>query len=407
MVAFTQLPNSLTTNTYVQQKEELNFNKERFNKGGQVLQYYELKDEYVTPILSATQAKTIGIFASDRGYETIIRGLADMNISSKQLIPIKLGQYIDKLKTSDLSAMDSLIVYDYNYSNKGNAFRLLSDYVKKGRTVFIDTGVEVKEASSTDILPEIFPIEKTIRKPLGTSWDFEIVDTSLTQGSDFTKFDPPLFDTAAWNISYPPKTEDIRDGTNIILKNHAIPVMISQTIGDGLVIWSGINLPYHTIRSHNAEEVHFFKNIIEKLLEGGSAIEEPTYEARFINPQKRQIAFHGATGVLFKEQSFPGWNAKIKSGNVSRGLKIYKAGPANPGFMYVRVPTEYTQKETIATFVYSGSFATWFLSIISFLIAVFLLEEIFIGGKIIGRIRRLVWKRVHGQVKSWWGREDE
>ena len=404
--AYNPLPKSLTNETYIAREQEFNFNTERYTKTNQVLHYYELKDEFVAPILSATNAKTLGIIASDRGYETVIRGIADMNMSSKQFIPIKLGQYIDKLKTSDVSAMDALIVYDYNYSNKGNAYRLLTDFVKKGKKVFIDTGVEVKEASTPDTLPEIFPIEKTIRKPLGTTWDFEIADKTLTQGANFTKFDPPLFDAAPWNISYPPQKEDIRDGTNIILKNHGIPVMISQTVGDGQVIWSGINLPYHAIRSHNVEEVRFFKNIIEKLLEG-AAIEEPTYEAKFINPQKRQIVFHHATGVLFKEQSFPGWGAKIGFGSPSQGLKIYKVGPANPGFMYVRVPTKYAQKETTIAFTYSGSFTTWFLSIISFLIIVFLLEEILIGGRIIGRLRRLAWKRAHGRVKSWWGREDE
>ena len=218
---------------------------------------------------------------------------------------------------------------------------------------------------------------------------------SLTKGDSFQllSFFIPLFLALIFS-------------TNIILKNHGIPVMISQTVGDGQVIWSGINLPYHAIRSHNVEEVRFFKNIIEKLLEG-AAIEEPTYEAKFINPQKRQIVFHHATGVLFKEQSFPGWGAKIGFGSPSQGLKIYKVGPANPGFMYVRVPTKYAQKETTIAFTYSGSFTTWFLSIISFLIVVFLLEEILIGGRIIGRLRRLAWKRAHGRVKSWWGREDE
>ena len=406
LASYTPLPKSFNNSTYIKQDERLDFNKEKYNTGDMSLHYYEVKDEYVSPILSATNAQTLGIIASDTGYETIIRSLADMNMSSKLVIPIKLGQYIDQIKSSDFAEIDGLIVYDYNYSNKGNAYRLLNDYVKKGKKIFIDTGVEVKEATSTE-LPEIFPMNRSERKPLGKTWDFEIGESELMKDIDFTAFDEPIFNNEAWSIAYPFDDSDIREGSTILLKNKGKTVMIDYDVGGGKIIWSGINLPYHTIRSHNVEEVRFFKNIIEKLLNGIPVSSEPTFEAKFINPQKRKIDFQGATGVLFKEQAYPGWSAKVIGSSGSHGIKIFKAGPANPGFMYVRVPAEYSQNETNITFAYRGSFVTWFLSIVSFSIVAFLLEEILIGGRILGRLRRLVWKKAHGQVNSWWKREDE
>lgn len=408
MAAFTPLPASFHNNTYIKRDERIDSNRKKYNKGDMSLHYYEISDAYTSQILSATNAQALGIIASDIGYETILRGIADMNVSSKQVIPIKLGQYIDKLATSDLSAMDGLIVYDYKYSNKENAFRLLTDYVKKGGKIFIDTGAEVKEASTADALPEIFPVEKTVRKPLGRSWDFELVDKELTAGADFSKFDPPLFDKAPWNISYPPQKEDIRDGANIILKNHDVPVLISYSVGDGLIIWSGVNLPYHVIRSHNVEEVNFFRNIIGKLadeIEKSSKV--PIYETEFINPQKRSIAIQGAKGILFKEQAYPGWNAKLTSGRSNQTVKIYKAGPAYPGFMYVRLPENTIQQEAKATFSYSGSVIAWIVSIISFLLVIFIMEEALFNGILLGRLRRQVLKKLHMYVNTWWKREDE
>jgi len=407
MAAYTPLPNSFSNGTYIKRDERIDFNNKKYNKGDMSLHYYEVDDGYTSPILLATNAPTLGIIASEIGYETIIRGLADMNLSSKQVIPIKLGQYIDRLKSSDFAAIDALIVYDYNYSDKGNAYRLLSDYLKKGKKLFIDTGVEVKEATSTD-LPEIFPMNQSERKPLGKTWDFELGESGLMKDIDFSVFDPPIFDDQAWSITYPLDDSDVREGSTILLKNKGKPVMISYSIEGGQVIWSGINLPYHVIRKHNVEEVRFFKNIIQRLVDGTErSAKVPIYESEFINPQKRQVTTQGGKGILFKEQGYPGWRANAESSKSKENVKIYKAGPAYPGFMYVRLPENMVQKEGKITFSYHGSNIAWILSIGSFVLAIFITEEALFKGIILGRLRRLAWRKLRMSVNAWWRREDE
>lgn len=407
MASFSPLPASFDNSTYIKREETMDFNKEKYNTGNMWLQYYEVKDEYTSPILSGTNAPTLGIIATDTGYETVVRALADMNSSSKQVIPIKLGQYIDKLKTTDLSAMDALIVYDYNYSNKGNAYRLLSDYLKKGKKIFIDTGVEVKEATSTE-LPEIFPMNRSERKPLGKTWDFEVGNSELVKDIDFSIFDAPIFNDQAWSITYPLDSADIREGSTILLKNKGKVVMIGYDVGGSQVIWSGINLPYHTIRSHNVEEVRFFKKVIEELLEGNPTTRSgQAYETQFINPQKRQITVAEAKGILFKEQAYPGWRAKVTSDTASRAIKIFKAGPAYPGFMYIRLPDDFSGKRSTTVFSYSGSFTSWAVTIISIVLFVVVIEEALFNGIILGRLRRQVLKKLHLHVKTWWSKEDE
>ena len=401
LAAFTPLPKSFNNSTYIKQDERLDFNKEKYHTGDMSLHFYEVKDEYVGPILSATNAPTLGIIASDTGYETIIRSLADMNMSSKHIIPVKMGQYIDRIKSSDFVAIDALIVYDYNYSNKGNAYRLLSDYLKNGKKLFIDTGVEVKEATSTE-LPEIFPMNRSERKSLGKTWDFKVSDSDLVKGINFSLFSPPIFNKEEWSIAYPLEEIDLRDGANIILKDKGKPVMISYNVNGGEVIWSGINLPYHVIREHNAEEVRFFKKIIVELLVGSFSKDEPTYNAKFVNPQKRQISVQKSKGVLFKEQSYDGWSASVNG----RNEKIYKVGPAYPGFMYVRMPKK-ADPEMIVAFRYNGSLASWLYSAIAFIIIILILEEIVLGGRIIGRLRKSLIKKGYTRVKSWWSKDDD
>jgi hypothetical protein len=400
MAAYTPLPKSFNNNTYIKQDERLDFNMEKYNTGDMSLHYYEVKDKYTSPILSGTNAKTLGIIASDTGYETIIRGMADMNMSSKLVIPIKLGQYIDRLKSSDFLAVDGLIVYDYNYSNKENAYRLLSDYLKKGKKLFIDTGVEVKEANGTD-LPEIFPMGRAERKPLGKTWDFEVVGSELVNDIDFSLFDPPIFNEEAWSIAYPLDAEDVREGSNILLKDKGKPVVISYAVDGGQVIWSGFNLPYHTIRSHNSEEVRFFKKIIEELLGGNSITEAPVYDAQFINPQKREIIVQNAKGVIFREQAYDGWSASVNG----QSTRIFKAGPAYPGFMYVKLPDS-AKQNAVVTFNYGGSLKSWIVFIIASILVTIIMEETLLKGAILGRFYKSIFRKSHKRIKTWWGKED-
>lgn len=409
---YAPLPKWLSTDFYMNQGIELEFNKEKYNTGGQTLHYYQLRDQYVSPILLATNAPTLGVIATDQGYETVVRGLADMNLGSKEVIPIKLGSDINKLSTSDLTSMDALILYDYTYSNRESAFGRIGDYVGQGKKVFIDSGVEVKESQDNGPLPEIFPIEKTFRKPIGASWNIEMSDERFIEGVDFSQFDPPLFDTAEWKFSHPQELSDVRSNTQIILKNHGIPLMISQRLGEGEVVWSGLNFPYHVIRFHNHQEVQLFKNIITYLMKDApqstfqsNTSAHPAYEASFKSAQKREVRTTGAFGVLFKEQAYPGWIAKAVSGGKNQNLKIFKAGPAYPGFMYVRLPL--TGVHTTVTFTYVGSLASWVLSLLSLFVVFALIEEALLGGRILGRLRKAAWKMAYNRTTTWWKKEDE
>lgn len=369
----------------------------------QRLKYLQLKPEYTSPIVSATNATTIGIFASDGGYETIVRSLAATNLNSRILIPIKLGKMLDKISSRDLEAFDTLILYDYDYKNK-NVFKKLAEFVKQGGSLILDSGVETKESDNRKIeLPEIFPFVQLERKGLGTEWDLLINQDELIKSIDIQKFSPPLFDDSEWKFAYP-DSDSTRNNEEILITNQAKPVLTLGNLGKGKILWSGMNLFYHVSRFNNLDEGIFLKNIIGKVID----LEEkqfPVSQVERSNARTVIISGNSTKGILLKEQFYPGWRANIKTSSGTKSAKIFSAGASFPGYMYVRLPkntTTYT-----VTFRFSGSLTTWILMSFSLVVFLILMDNILLNGLIFGRFVRKTAQILKKKTEKWWEKDDE
>lgn len=395
---------SLTDTRVMKQEAVIDFNREKYNEYNQTLRYYEVNDQLVSPILQATNAPTLGIVASEEGYETVVRALADANLGAGQVIPVRLERNLEKLNAAHLSDLDALILYDYTYVNRAKAFSRLSEYLKRGKKLFIDTGVEGKESAAQN-LPDIFPITKTTRETMGREWNLTVVDKKLIGEVDVSQFDPPLFDEYEWKFSYP-DIADIRDGAIIHLSNSGKPLLVSQTVGRGEIIWSGMNFPYHVGRFHNSEEVTVWKNIITTLLPSADAPVEINSKSEFVSAGKRIVTTSGARGVLFKEQAYSGWNAKIRSGSGSRTLPIYRVGPTFPGFIYVRLPQDLSTQKVTVTFSYGGESVSWFTFSISVILVLFLLDEVFTGGRTVNLSSKKILNKLYKYMSRWWEKDE-
>ena len=168
-----------------------------------------------------------------------------------------------------------------------------------------------------------------------------------------------------------------------------------------------MNFPYHVVRFHNQEELKLLTNIISRMLQGLDKTKSSEYKADFINAQKRQITSFSNKGVIFKEQAYPGWQARISTGNTSQKAKIYKVGPASPGFMYVSIPEKLRGQSVKVTFSYYGSFLSWFYNILSFLVSLLILENFLFNGLFIGQNLNRLLNFIKKRLGRWWEKEDE
>ena len=141
--------------------------------------------------------------------------------------------------------------------------------------------------------------------------------------------------------------------------------------GQGRVVWSGFNLPYHmTYQEKNVQEARLFQQALQWLF-GDESTPAPSYQAEFINPEKREVTLNsGANGVLFKESYFPEWQASFVTEDGKQSLPIYQAGP---GMMYVpldgKSPGTVIFEYKMAWYEIGGWIIT-FLSILALLIYV-------------------------------------
>jgi hypothetical protein len=89
----------------------------------------------------------------------------------------------------------------------------------------------------------------------------------------------------------------------------------------------------------NLQEAKLFQQALQWLF-GEESRSAPSYQAEFVNPEKREVTLRSpAGGVLFKESYFPNWQARFVTEEGTQSLPIYQAGP---GMMYVPLDGEST-----------------------------------------------------------------
>lgn len=367
----------------------------------QELFYHEISDEYTSPIYMASNAPAILVVGDSVGQDVMMRNLAFLGLGPKRLIVVQWDKPADDINSEDLKNFQAVILYRYKYKNSSKVFSKLARYVKEGGNVFIDTGTEQAESNSLS-LPEIFPFDSSERKPLGKVWDLTAGTSDITANIDFGKFGEPIFDGNEWNFAYP--TSGLRNDAKVIFSNHNKAVMVDYKLGEGRVIWSGMNFAGHLQSYRSLEETKFFGNLLSsfgdfsKALSIGVNFERPSSEEVIINAS-------GAKAVLFKEAGYSGWSLKMQGNGRTKPVQIFEAGPIVPGYMFAFIPNEMRNGEVRATFKYGGEPVykiTYLISILAFIVTVDLLffEK---------RILKLLYRRsafIHRNFSVWWERED-
>lgn len=269
------------------------------------------------------------------------------NLNSKMFIPVKGPQSLNKVSKSELAFFPALVLYQYQKSD----FSKLTNYVKGGGKVFIETG----SLPNRSKLPEIFPISSLDENEADSSNNWQSDSDNILEGVDLQKFSSLTFKEGRWRF-LSAKPNDVKPWAKVLLLHNNLPVIVGGHLDAGFVIWSGINLPFHIVNNNNLDEAKLFKNIMGKLI-NPNVENKATFTIERHKPEELKVMGNNFRGIYFKESFDTGWQAKINK----KKTKIYKAGLE---FMYI--PTNIDNNTDIdASIRYKGNISTWGLFLLT------------------------------------------
>lgn len=303
--------------------------------------WFEISRDFTTPIVSATNVQPVLFVGSNNAYNSFIRAIAIVNMNSRILIPVKGYKNVNDLSKEELETFKTIVLY--GFADSLSDLSKLSEFVKNGGKVFIETGSLNKPYEK---LPEFFPISKIAgQNARGHGDDFKAQSTEITKNIKLENFSPLLYKNTSWKISTS-KAADLRSWAKPSLTLNDEIILAEGQIGKGHVIWSGLNLPFHIVENNNLDEAALLQNILTELLDEN--LKKPISSVIRNKPEKIQIS-GDFNGIYFKENYNPGWQANLDGHN----LKIYQAGL---DFMYVAIPKNELKPDLKINLSFEGNY---------------------------------------------------
>lgn len=350
-----------------------------------------------TPIICDTTAPAVLVVGEKASFDILFRSLAYSGYDSRALIPVYGGRYVDELDPIRLRSFSAIVLYGYDFHDRQRAYSILSDYVKNGGGLLVETGLS-PESTATDLL-EPSPVSKTVGTAFGSLWHFASRnDSSILAGVRLNSFSPAIYGRdIPWGVSAS-TNESIRSWASVDIWDEGRPLVVTGQYGKGRVAWSGMNLPYHADSYLNEDESRLIGNLIAWVAE--SAERKATWSDGSVirtDPQHVRVGFQGTgEGILFKEFYFQGWKAFSLISDNRQEIPIYLAGP---GFMYVS-SQDVTRSRGILfeyepTLIVTASYAVSAITLLGLLLN--LMFPTF--------LRRLRRPRPLDKVQAWWERE--
>lgn len=282
-----------------------------------------------SPIVSASNRPAVLIIGTT---DNIFRALAISD--SSRVISVWGREHVDDHSLEELARFDAVALYGYSYHDKAEAWSLLEAYVESGGGLFVETGFSPDSGSPT---PAPCPVEGTTWTDFGAEWDLASAGSPVTDGVNLSSFSPALFGDHPWGVSAS-RDESVRPWARPVLWIEGRPLVAMGEYGEGRVVWSGLNLPYHVVSYRNGVESAFLSKMVEWAAGASETGMDPGCGVSRPHPEKVTVALgERVGGVLFKESYFKNWRARLVRADGERDLDIYRAGP---GLMYVRIPEE-------------------------------------------------------------------
>ncbi|HVS48449.1 MAG TPA: hypothetical protein VHJ99_06065 [Candidatus Dormibacteraeota bacterium] len=311
--------------------------------GGPSLTFSYLRS---TPIAVASNAPVILVIGAPDNYQLVFRDLSYSAFDTRHAIPVQGSPYVDDYSAQDLAKFDEVVIYGGRAHDSAHAFDLLKAYVSSGGGLIIDSrGSPLADGSG---ISEPLPITGATSRAVSGDFRFKAASSPLTDGIDFSSFGPARYGGGPWMLS---AATGVRSWAHTVLWSGDDSVVVAGQFGQGRVVWSGLNLPYHIDSYRSAEESRFLTTAMTWASRSRNDV-AATASARRDGPQQMTVSVDSpARGVLFKESWFDRWHAYVNG----REVEVLRAGP---GFMYILLP-ESARFPAEVQWRYEKSVADW------------------------------------------------
>lgn len=261
-------------------------------------------------------------------HESVFQAGSRAGLGYADVLLVDGGERVDAYDAATLRQFDAVLLYGYHAGDRARAWRTLADYVAAGGAVFVDTGWQfVSDDWQARDIPAPSPVAATEWRAVA-EWRLAGASDPLLAGVDLGRFGPPRYGDAAWGVS----TGAPRGSATVVLRSADLPLLARERVGEGTVIWSGMNLIGH-YRLHGSEaEARLLANIVREL--AGARRSERRAEWERLRPERVAVRVgpdDAGAWVLFREALVPEWRATVDG----RELRLWKAGP---GFVAARLP---------------------------------------------------------------------
>ncbi|MBI4100150.1 hypothetical protein HY439_00200 [Candidatus Microgenomates bacterium] len=241
---------------------------------------------------------------------------------------------LDRYTLEELKKFDGLILYGQVYDDKSKVEKMLTAYVEEGGRLFIESGWQYTNSEwQAHQALEVIPLQSL-------EWDSSEannlkLDTAKIGGEfDQEKFGKFVYYNDTWDVATAPKSA-VKDWGEVIYERNDKPIIVVGKLGQGKVVWSGMNLLGHLQYYQAREEYNFTQKLFSWLVEDKDN-KDMMVTLKRPNPDK--IEFTLADGspsyssLLWRENFYPDWQVNMgRKGS----LPVYRSGP---NLMLLRLP---------------------------------------------------------------------
>jgi hypothetical protein len=307
--------------------------------------------------------------------------------------------YIDDYTDQQLRQYRGIFLLGYRYHDQATAWSRLNAYVRGGGRLYVETGWQYVDPDwNGGQAPAALPVPST-------QWGaLDPAAPVVVDGQPDPAFGSFVYQGGGWGAS---SAGALRPGATELVKVGARVVVARWTLGQGQVLWSGMNLIAHSSASGSVDEQQFLSSQLAWLFAADPTVTgtqtpiTPVWQGDDQASLGLQASAQPSL-VLFKESLFPGWSARLVTPTGSQSVDLVGS---EMDFMLARVPAVPAGSRLVfsyrPTLLEQGS---WVLSLV-FLVALLgwvLRPHLFVrvrkGGA--GLLRRIVRPVVIG-VRRW------